>query len=140
MQGLLDKRILKDGYLGVGSLLRQYLKSTQNYNSPEVSTTLNNLGGPLKNAGKASLSPDDEDIVIASLKGIGNARYINSNLEDLIVQLIINKAAVQRVRAAALNMVKIYAMNPKVYKYKYLISYKISTRVIVVPILCYLIR
>lgn len=96
-------------------MLRQYLKDTQNYNSPEVETTLKNLGGPLKNAGETSLSPEDEDIVIASLKGIGNAHYVNSDLEDLIIQLIMNKAAVQRVRAAALNMVKSYAMNPKVH-------------------------
>lgn len=95
-------------------MLRQYLQDTQDYHSPEVVNTLNNLGKPLEKVGSGSLSANDEDLMIASLKGLGNAQYINTNIEDLIIQIIMDEDTIQRIRAAALNMLKIYAKKPKV--------------------------
>lgn len=100
--------------MGVGSLLRQYLKDNQDFNSPEVSETLRNLGAPLLQNVNERLSSDDEDLVIASLKGIGNVQYIDSNLEEVIAQIIMNKTVKLRIRAAALDMVKVYAKISKV--------------------------
>uniref|UniRef100_A0A2H8TZF4 Apolipophorin n=1 Tax=Melanaphis sacchari TaxID=742174 RepID=A0A2H8TZF4_9HEMI len=113
---LLNDRALKEGYLGVGALLRQYLQDTQDFNNPEVVNTLNNLGAPLKNVGHDSLSAHDEDLIIASLKGIGYAQYINSDLEDLIIQITMDKNTNQRIKAASLAMLKTYAKNSKVEK------------------------
>lgn len=100
--------------MGVGALLRQYLQETQDYTSPEVENTLNNLGNPLMKVGYGPLSSNDEDLIIASLKGLGYAQYINSDLEDLIIKITMDKNTIQRIKAAALNMVKIYAENSKV--------------------------
>lgn len=116
MQSLLNQKGLKNGYLGVGSLLNKYIKDTQDFYSDEIQITLKNLGAPLKTASDRSLSPDNEDLIIASLKGLGIVQYINSDSEDLIVQIIMDKSALQRIRAAALNTAKIYAQNPKVCK------------------------
>lgn len=116
MQSLLNQKDLKEGYLGVGLLLNKYIKENQDFNSVEVKNALENLGAPLKNACDRSLSPNGEDITIASLKGIRNVQYINRDLENLIVKIITDKSALQRIRAAALSMVKIYAENPKVRK------------------------
>ncbi|XP_060861024.1 apolipophorins isoform X2 [Metopolophium dirhodum] len=113
---LLNDRALKEGYLGVGALLRRYLQETQDYTSPEVGNTLNNLGNPLMKVGYGPLSSNDEDLIIASLKGLGYAQYINSDLEDLIIKITMDKNTIQRIKAAALNMVKIYAENSKVEK------------------------
>jgi len=99
--------------------LRQYLQETQDYTSPEVGNTLNNLGNPLMKVGYGSLSSNDEDLIIASLKGLGYAQYINSDLEDLIIKITMDKNNIQRIRAAALNMVKTYAKNSKVCKNPY---------------------
>jgi len=100
--------------MGVGALLNTYLKDTEDYNSAEVRNILNNLGVPLERALYSDLSPDDQDLVIASIKGLGNAQYINNDIEDSIVKIITNKAVLQRIRVATLKMVKIYAQNPKV--------------------------
>lgn len=100
-------------------MLRQYQQDTQDYISPEVGNTLSNLGSPLKKVGNGPLSSNDEDLIIASLKGLGYAQYINSDLEDLIIQITMDKNTIQRIRAAALNMVKIYAKNSKVCKNTY---------------------
>jgi len=100
-------------------LLRQYLQETQDYTSPEVGNTLNNLGNSLMKVGYGPLSSNDEDLIIASLRGLGYAQYINSDLEDLIIKIIMDKNTIQRIRAAALNMVKIYAENSKVCKNTY---------------------
>lgn len=100
-------------------MLRQYLHETQDYTSPEVGNTLNNLGSPLLKVGSDSLSPEEEDLIIASLKGLGYAQYINSDLEDLIIKITMNKNTIQRIKAAILNMVKIYAKNLKVCKITY---------------------
>lgn len=116
MQNLLNQKNLKVGYFGVSSLLNKYMKCSQDFNSPEVKTTFENLGLPLKKACDRSLSHDDEDLVIACLQGIGNIQYLNSYLENLIVKIIMDKSALQRIRAAALTMVKIYAQNPEVCK------------------------
>jgi len=100
-------------------LLRQYQQETQDYTSPEVGNTLNNLGNPLNKVGYGPLSSNDEDLVIASIKGLGYAQYINSDLEDLIIKIIMDENTIQRIKAAALNMVKIYAANLKVCKKTY---------------------
>jgi len=100
--------------MGVGALLRKYLDDTQDYNSLTVRNILNNLGAPLQKACDSSISPEDQDFAIASLKGLGNAQYINSDIEDSIVKIIMDEAALPRIRAAALDMVKIYAQNSKV--------------------------
>ncbi|VVC28237.1 Vitellinogen, open beta-sheet,von Willebrand factor, type D domain,Lipid transport protein, N- [Cinara cedri] len=113
---LLNQRGLKDAYIGVGSLIRNYIKETQDTKSPEIEKALNNLGAPLKKANDVSLSPNDEDLVIASLKGIGNAQYINSDVADQIVQIIMNKSVKPRIKAAALNVAKMYADNPQIEK------------------------
>lgn len=111
---MLDGRALKEGYLGVGALLRQYLYDTQDFYCTEVANTLDNLGKPLMKAGHGPLSADDEDLIIASLKSIGYVQYINSDLEDLIIQITMDKNTIQRIKAASLSMLKIYAKNPKV--------------------------
>lgn len=116
MQSLLNEKEIKVGYMGIGSLLQKYLKDTQDYDSPEVKRTLENLGVPLKKAFNTSLSSDDENLVIASLKGLGNAQYINNDTENLIGQIITDKNIMPRIRAAALNMIKIYAKNSQVCK------------------------
>lgn len=102
--------------MGVGTLLRKYFSDTRDYSSPEVMSALNNLGAPLQKTFDSSMRPDDQDLVIASLKGLGNAQYINSDQEALIVEIIMNKAAVQRIRAAALDMAKYFARNSNVRK------------------------
>lgn len=102
--------------MGVGSLLQKYLKDTQDYDSVEVRNTLNNLGAPLQKAYSSSLSSNDENLVIASLIGLGSAQYVNNELEDMIIKLTMDKNVKQRIRAAALVMVKIYAKSPKVCK------------------------
>lgn len=100
-------------------MLRQYQQETQDYTSPEVGNTLNNLGNPLNKVGYGSLSSKDEDLIIASIKSLGYAQYINSDLEDLIIKIIMDENTIQRIKAAALNMVKIYAANLKVCKNTY---------------------
>lgn len=97
-------------------MLRQYQQDTHDYSSSEVENTLSNLGDPLKKVGHGPLSSNDEDLIIASLKGLGYAQYINSDIEDLIIQIIMDKNTIQRIKAAALNMVKIYSKNSKVCK------------------------
>lgn len=111
---MLDGRALKESYLGVGALLRQYLQDTQDFYSTEVANTLDNLGKPLMKVDRGSLSADDEDSIIASLKSIGYVQYINSDLEDLIIQITMDKNTIQRIKAASLAMLKIYAKNSKV--------------------------
>lgn len=100
-------------------MLGQYLQETQDYTSPEVGNTLNNLGNPLMKVGYGPLSSKDEDLIIASLKGLGYVEYINSYLEDLVIKIIMDKNTIQRIKAAALNMVKIYSENSKVCKNMY---------------------
>lgn len=100
----------------IGTLLQTYLRSTQDYDSLEVKKTIENLGVPLKKAFSNSLSSDDENLVIASLKGLGNVQYINDDIENLIVQIIIDKSVIPRIRAAALSMIKVYAKNSQVCK------------------------
>jgi hypothetical protein len=95
-------------------LLQTYLKDTQDYDSVEVRSILNNLGAPLQKAYSDNLSSNDENLVIASLIGLRNAQYINNELEDMIIKLIMDKNIKQRIRVAALVMIKIYAKNPKV--------------------------
>jgi len=112
---LLDGRALKEGYLGVGALLRQYLQDTQDFYCTEVANTLDNLGKPLIKAGHGSLSAEDEDLIIASLRSIGYAQYINGDLEDLIIQITMDKNTIQRIKAASLAMLKIYAKYSKVH-------------------------
>lgn len=92
------------------------MKDTQDYDSAAVRNTLNNLGAPLQKDYSGPLSSNDENLVIASLIGLGNAQYVNNELEDLIIKVIMDKNVKQRIRAAALVMVKIYAKNPKVYQ------------------------
>ncbi|CAH1725498.1 unnamed protein product [Aphis gossypii] len=113
---LLDGRALKQSYLGVGTLLKQYLQDTQDFYSTEVANTLSNLGKPLMKAGQGPLSAEDEDLIIASLRSIGYAQYMNSDLEDLIIQITMDKNTIQRIKAASLAMLKIYAKNAKVEK------------------------
>lgn len=112
---MLDGRALKQSYLGVGTLLKQYLQDTQDFYSTEVANTLSNLGKPLMKAGQGPLSAEDEDLIIASLRSIGYAQYMNSDLEDLIIQITMDKNTIQRIKAASLAMLKIYAKNAKVH-------------------------
>lgn len=114
LQSLLNQRGLKDSYLGVGSLIRNYIKETQDIKSPEMRNALNNLGIPLKKAHDVSISSSDEDLVIASLRGIGNAQYINNDVMDQIVPIIMDKSVKPRIKATALDVAKIYADNPQV--------------------------
>lgn len=100
--------------MGVGALVRQYLKDTQDYSSPEISNALRNLGAPLQNMIDNSLPSVNEDIVIASLKGLENAQYINDDLEYSIVKTIMSNDVSQRIRAAALAVAKTYATYSKV--------------------------
>lgn len=97
-------------------MLRQYLKDTQDYSSSEVTNTLKNLAAPLQKMYSSSSLPKDEETIIASLKGLENAQYINSEVEGLIVQTIMNKDASPRIRAEALTVVKTYANYPEVRK------------------------
>lgn len=116
LQSLLNDKVFKEGYMGFGALLRKYLKDTHDYDSPEVINTLRNLAAPLQKMSDGLLSVDDEETVIASLKGLENGQYINSDIEDLIVQTIMNKDASQRTRAMALAVAKTFANYPKVRK------------------------
>lgn len=96
-------------------MLQKYLKDTQDYESDEVKNTLYNLGGPLRKlVDDGALSPDDEDLAIASIKGIGNVQFIDGDTEDLLVKIIMDKNVKQRIRAATLSMVSFYAKNSKV--------------------------
>lgn len=116
MQGLLNDKVFKAGYIGFGALLQQYLKDTHDYSSSEVTNTLKNLAAPLQKMIDSSSLPKDEEIVIASLKGLKNAQYINSEVEGLIVQIIMNKDVSPRIKAEALTMAKTYANYPEVRK------------------------
>lgn len=109
--------------MGVGYLIRNYIQETNDTNSYEIGSALSNLGAPLKNAFDASLSPDDEDRVIGSLKGIRNAMYITNDVADQIVQIILDKSVKQRIKAAALDVAKTYAENPKVCKIPNIITF-----------------
>lgn len=112
---MLDGISLQQAYIGVGALLRQYLQDTQNFSCTEVANTLDNLGKPLMKAGQGSLSADEENLIIASLKSIGYVQYINNDLEDLIIQITMDKNTIQRIKAASLAMLKVYAKNSKVH-------------------------
>lgn len=109
--------------MGVGALIRQYLKDSHDYNSPEISSALRNLGASLQNVIDNSLSSVNEDIVIASLKGLENAQYINDDLEDSIVKTIMSDDVSQRIRAAALAVAKTYATYSKVRRNTCAVSY-----------------
>lgn len=109
--------------MGVGALIRQYLKNTNDYNSPEISNALRNLGAPVQNMIDNSMSSVNEDIVIASLKGLENAQYINDELEDTIVKTIMSNDVSQRVRATALAVAKTYATYSKVRRNTCKVSY-----------------
>lgn len=115
-QNLLNDRPLKECYIGMSFLIQKYLQNTQDYDSFEVTKSLENLGVPLKKAFDTSSSSDDEDLVITSLKALGNVKYINNDLENLIAQIIKDASVTQRIRAAALNMIKVYAKSPQVCK------------------------
>jgi len=105
--------------MGVGALLRKYQQDNKDYTSSEVENTLSNLGAPLQKIAHGPLSSNHEDLIIASLKGLGCAQYINSDIENLIIQIIMDKNTIQRIKVAALNMVKIYAKNSKVCENTY---------------------
>lgn len=95
-------------------MLQSYFKDTQDYDSAEVRNILHNLGAPLQKAYSGTLSSNDENLIIASLIGFKNAQYINNELEDVIIKLIMDKNIKQRIRVATLVMMKVYAKNPKV--------------------------
>lgn len=114
LQNLLNDNPLKEGYTGVGALLRQYLIDTRDFSSPEVENTLNNLGAPLHKMLDDSLTLEDEKLAMASLKGLGNVQYLNKNLLDLTNQIIMDQTVPQRIRAATLAMMQSYAKYPTV--------------------------
>lgn len=111
---MLNDKPLKEGYTGVGALLRKYLVDTRDFSSSEVENTLNNLGAPLKKMLYDSISLEDEKLAIASLKGLSNVQYLNKDLLDLTIQIIMNKSVSQRIRAATLVMMQSYAKYPTV--------------------------
>lgn len=114
LQNLLNDKPLKEGYTGVGALLRQYLVDTRDFSSPEVENTLNNLGAPLKKMLDDSFTPEEEQLAMASLKGLGNVQYLNKDLLDLTNQIIMDQSVPQRIRAATLVMMQSYAKYPMV--------------------------
>ncbi|XP_050543186.1 apolipophorins-like isoform X2 [Daktulosphaira vitifoliae] len=109
---LLNGRVQKEAYLGIGCMIRKYLAYTNQYDKPEIDQALKNLAGPLAQAGQINISAKDEDLAIASLKGIGNIQYMSEDLTKYIAMLIVGDQVKPRIKAAALDMVKTYAQNP----------------------------
>ncbi|XP_014235825.1 apolipophorins [Trichogramma pretiosum] len=99
---LLDQPNLhRIGYLGVGQIIGKYCQHHVCENVPEVKTALAKIASKVKD-GKADKRAD-EDLVIAALKALGNAKYLDEATSTKLANIAADKKVRNRVRVAAIE-------------------------------------
>lgn len=98
--GLLDEPELpRIAVLGIGSLIGKYCQEHTCENVPEVAAALGKFSSKLSKA----TTRDQENSVIAVLKGLGNTRYLDDATLIKIAGIATDKHVHNRVRIAALE-------------------------------------
>ena len=99
---LLDQpNLARIGYLGIGQIIGRYCQQHSCENVPEIKTALKKMVDQVKN-GKAN-KRSEEDTIIAALKGLGNAKYLDDATLQKIANIAADKKVRNRVRVAAIE-------------------------------------
>lgn len=97
---MLDKENLKEAYLSIGNLIKKYCQKHACETSPELSKLFDKLAEKL-GSGKSE-KRHQEDIYVAILKGLRNARGVNGGLLNRLIESS-SESHSNRVRAAAIQ-------------------------------------
>lgn len=99
---LLDHpNLARIGYLGIGQIIGRYCQHHNCESVPEVKSALEKIAAKVKD-GKADKRAD-EDIIIAALKGLGNAKYLDDGTAQKLANIAGDKKVRNRVRVAAIE-------------------------------------
>ncbi|XP_031633758.1 apolipophorins-like [Contarinia nasturtii] len=96
---LLEKDVLKEGYLSIGNLVKKYIQDG-NENDADLVKLLDKLADKLGNC--KSAKRHQEDMIVAILKGLRGAKGITGSLLDKLVKCA-SEGNAGRVRAAAIQ-------------------------------------
>lgn len=99
MQKLLEKDVLKEGYLSIGNLIKKYTQQEDSDNADLVKL-LDKLAEKLGNC--KSEKRHQEDLIVAILKGLRGAKGVSGSLLDKLVKCS-SEGNAGRVRAAAIQ-------------------------------------
>ncbi|XP_001604024.1 apolipophorins [Nasonia vitripennis] len=99
---LLDQpNLSRIGYLGIGQIIGRYCHQHSCENVPEIKNALAKIVAKVKD-GKAN-NRADEDVIIAALKGLGNAKYLDDATLEKLANIAADKKVRNRVRVAAIE-------------------------------------
>ncbi|KAJ8687230.1 hypothetical protein QAD02_023024 [Eretmocerus hayati] len=99
---LLDQpNLSRIGYLGIGQIIGRYCAYNSCENVPEIKSALEKIVAKVKD-GKAD-KRSDEDVIIAALKGLGNAKYLDDATLTKLANIAADKKIHNRVRVAAIE-------------------------------------
>lgn len=97
---LLDKDLLKEGYLSIGNLIKKYAQQEGSENDSNLVKLFDKLANKLGNC--KSEKRQQEDAIVAILKGLRGANGVSGSLLDKLVECS-NEGHAGRVRAAAIQ-------------------------------------
>jgi hypothetical protein len=99
---LLDQpNLARIGYLGIGHIIGRYCQYHSCENVPEIKSALEKIVAKVKD-GKAD-KRSDENVIIAALKGLGNAKYLDDTTLQKLANIAADKKVRNRVRVAAIE-------------------------------------
>ncbi|XP_024936320.1 apolipophorins isoform X2 [Cephus cinctus] len=99
---LLDQPGLpRQGYLGIGSVIGKYCQEHSCSRVPEVKAALDKIVAKIGD-GRAA-NRDQETVLVAALKALGNTRYLDDVSLEKIARVAANTDLSNRVRAAAIG-------------------------------------
>ncbi|XP_058796215.1 apolipophorins [Phymastichus coffea] len=99
---LLDQpNLSRIGYLGIGQIIGRFCSQHACENVPEIKSAIEKISAKVKD-GKAN-NRQDEDIIIAALKGLGNAKYMDESTQTKLANIATDKMVRNRIRVAAIE-------------------------------------
>lgn len=99
---LLDQpNLSRIGYLGIGQIIGRYCLQHSCENVPEIKNSLAKIVAKVKD-GKTTKRAE-EDVIIAALKGLGNAKYLDDATLEKLANIAADKKVRNRVRVAAIE-------------------------------------
>lgn len=100
---MLEKENLKEGYLSIGNLIKKYTQQEGAENDPELLKLFDKLAEKLGNC--KSEKRQQEDVIVAILKGLRGAQGVTGLLLDKLVKCA-SEGHAGRVRVAAIQAFK----------------------------------
>ncbi|XP_063988684.1 apolipophorins [Diachasmimorpha longicaudata] len=96
-----DNDLPRIGYLGIGNVIGKYCRDHECENVPEVKAALQKISSKIQSGKPKNRKSENE--MIASLKALGNAKYLDKPTIETMVRIINDQSIHNRLRVAAIE-------------------------------------